>query len=193
MRHYALFEGDAQPIRPVLHVFDHHAVASLHIGHGTLFAIGFPDNGGIHVAAHVKYFVSLLPVFIPMSPNSDHFAVQMVTSSSPLPVLVPYGQKAVVFAALVIYLRQFLPALVPMSLEPVPLAILVAYFSFLLPIRPVTNLFSSKRNFMVWKVVKLVTVLTPFLERIRRYLYRTFAQKRKRGNKEDCCYFFQSE
>ena len=118
MRHYAFFEGDAQPIRPVLHVFDHHAVASLHIGHGTLFAIGFPDNGGIHVAAHVKYFVSLLPVLIPMSPNSDHFAVQMVTSSSPLPVLVPYGQKPVVFAVLVIYFRQFLPALVPMSLEP---------------------------------------------------------------------------
>ena len=178
MRHYAFFEGDAQPIRPVLHVFDHHAVASLHIGHGTLFAIGFPDNGGIHVAAHVKYFVSLLPVLIPMSPNSDHFAVQMVIqffSIARLENLVPYGQKAVVFAVLVIYFRQFLPALVPMSLEPVPLAIFVAYFSFLLPIRPVTNLFSSKRNFMVRKVVKLVTVLTPFLEFVEAYHLRFFA------------------
>ena len=193
MRHYAFFEGDAQPIRTVLLVFDHHAVASLHIGHGTLFAIGFPDNGGIHVAAHVKYFVSLLPVLIPMSPNSDHFAVQMVTSSSPLAVLVPYGQKPIVFAVLVIYFRQFLPALVPMSLEPVPFAIFVAYFSFLLPIRPVTNLFSSKRNFMVRKVVKLVTVLTPFLEFVEAYHLRFFTQKRKRGNKEDCCNFFQSE
>ena len=54
MRHYAFFEGDAQPIRPVIHVFDHHAVASLHIGHETLFAIGFPNNGRLHVATHVK-------------------------------------------------------------------------------------------------------------------------------------------
>ena len=100
MRHYAFFEGDAKSIRPVLLVFDHHAVASLHIGHGTLFAIGFPDNGRIYVAAHVKYFVSLLPVLIPMSPSSDHFTVQIVTSSSPLPVFVPYGQKPVVLSYL---------------------------------------------------------------------------------------------
>lgn len=33
IRHYAFFEVDAQPIRPVIHVFDHHAVATLLIGH----------------------------------------------------------------------------------------------------------------------------------------------------------------
>jgi len=70
----------------------------------------------------------------------------------------------------------------PTRLEPVPLAIFVAYCSFLLPIRPVTNLFSSKRNVMVRKVVKLVTVLTPFLEFVEAYHLKSFAQKRKRGN-----------
>ena len=91
MRHYAFFEGDHnQSVPSSLYLTIMPLPA--HIGHGTLFAIGFPDNGE-WCSAHVKYFVSLLPVLIPMSPSSDHFTVQIVTSSSPLAVLVPYGQS----------------------------------------------------------------------------------------------------
>ena len=46
---------------------------------------------------------------------------------------------------------------------------------------------------MVRKVVKLVTVLTPFLEFVEAYHLRFFAQKRKCGNEEDREYFIHDK
>ena len=97
------------------------------------------------------------------------------------------------FAVLVIYFRQLLPTLVPMSFKPVPFAVFVAYFRHLLAIGPLGNRFSGKSNFLVWKVIKLVTVLSPFLERFDRNLFVIRPHKREGDNKKEGDYFFHGK
>lgn len=112
-----------------------------------------------------------------MDPNPDHLAAHVPTCSPQLPVLVTHGQKPVMFAGRVTYFRQFLPALVAMSLEPLSFAVFVAYFRHPLPIGPLGYRFSRKRHVLVWKVIKLVTVFTPFLERFDSNLFVFRAQE----------------
>ena len=71
-----------------------------------------------------------------------------------------------------------------------PLAVFLAYFRHLLPIGPHGNRFSSKRNVLVWKVIMLVTYLTPFLERFNGNLFVFRTQERERDDKKECDYFF---
>ena len=183
--HRAIFVGDFQPFYAVITVFDHDPVASFHIGKGTLFSIGFPDNGGFHESICEEHLVPLLPVLIPMGPNPDHLAFPVLTFSPQLPVFIPHGQRPIMFAEFVIYFRQLLPAFVPMSLQPVPFAVFVAYFRHFPSIMIMRNRLAGKGHVLGWKVIKLVAVLTTFLERFDSNLLFFRAQKRERDRKED--------
>ena len=97
------------------------------------------------------------------------------------------------FAVPVVYFGQLLSALVPMSLETVPFAVFVADFRHLLAIGPLGNRFSGKRNVLFRKIIKLVTVLPPFLERFDRNLFVIRPHEREGDNKEGCDYFFHGK
>ena len=42
---FAVLVGNAVVFRPVLFIPNHNPIPVLHIGHGTLLTIGFPNNG----------------------------------------------------------------------------------------------------------------------------------------------------
>ena len=168
--HMNVFVGDAQPFRPVIPILAHNPIASLHIDHGTLLAIGFPNHGRFRQAAHENPLQPLLSVLVPLSLKPVLLSV--------LPgVARPFSSRSCSneSKAHEIYraCSLFPSASARYStnrLKAVQFTVFEANFRPLLPIGPVINSFTGKRNFLVWKVIKLVAVLPPLLERFGRNL-----------------------